>query len=98
MWITIIGLSSHFWAAKENRVIGVCLDMLFQILGTLECLATEVTSMRLQGHMDANVRGNVVAFDDGYVAIGPSTFQVEVIGAFPTDVDFANVVLNGIRR
>lgn len=76
----------------------MCFDMLFQILGPFECLATKVTSMRLQGHVNADVRGNMVAFDNGNVAIGPSTFQVEVIRAFPADVDFANMVLSSIRR
>lgn len=42
-------------AADEDRVIGMGLDMLFEILGPLEGLATEVTFVRLQRNMDTDV-------------------------------------------
>lgn len=49
--------------AKEYRVIGMSLDVLLQILGSLEGLATEVALMRLEGDVDANVRCYVVTLD-----------------------------------
>lgn len=95
LWIMASGLAGHVWTAKQNRVIGVSLDMLLQVLRTFEGLAAEVATMRLQWHMNANVRGNVVTFDDRDVAVGPSAFQVEVVGAFATDVDLTHVILSG---
>ena len=50
--------------AVEDGVIGVSLHMLLEILRTLEGLATELTSMRLQGHMDSYVRSYVIALDN----------------------------------
>lgn len=70
------------------------LDMFLEILRAFKSLAAEVTSMRLQRHMDANVRGDMVALNDGNVAVGPSTLQIQVVGAFATDVNFANMVLD----
>jgi hypothetical protein len=49
--------------AKEDRVIGVGLDVLLEILRSLESLATEVALMRLEGNVDADMRCDVVALD-----------------------------------
>lgn len=54
--------------AKKNRVIGVSLDVLLEILGSLESLATEVALMRLQRDVDADVRGDVITLDGGNAA------------------------------
>ena len=54
--------------AKENRVVGMSLDVLLEILGSLEGLATEVALMRLQGNMDADMRGDVVTLDGSNAA------------------------------
>lgn len=70
------------------------LDMLLEVLRAFERLAAEVTTMRLQGDMDANMRGNVVTLNHGDVAVGPSTLQVEIVGALATDMNFAHVVLD----
>jgi len=43
--------------------------------------------------MDTNVRGDVVAFDDLDLTIAPGALQIQIIGALPTDVAFANVIL-----
>jgi hypothetical protein len=49
--------------AKEHRVIGMSLDVLLEILRSLESLATEVALMRLEGNVDADMRCDVVALD-----------------------------------
>ena len=41
------------------------LDVLLEILRTLERLAAELTLVRLQRNVDTNVRGNVVSLDGG---------------------------------
>ena len=69
------------------------LDMFLQVLRTLEGLAAEVTLVRLQKHVNANVRSDVIALDRGRSARVPLTGQVEVVGALSTDVALANVVL-----
>ena len=53
----------------DNSIIGMGLHMLLQILWSFETLATEIASMWLQGHMDSDVRSNMVAFDDLYITI-----------------------------
>lgn len=75
--------SSSVWPAtvrlgrtKENRVIGVGLHVLLEILGTLESLAAEVALMRLQGHMNTDVRSDVVPLDGGSAAVTPLAGQV----------------------
>ena len=77
----------------QDTVIGVCLDMLLQILRALEGLATEVALVRLEWDVDADVGGNVVALHGGRSACAPLAGQVEVVGALATDMAFANVVL-----
>lgn len=70
--------------------------MLLEILWALECFATEVALVRLQGHMDANVGGDVVTLDGGGATCAPLTSQVEVVGALATDMAFAYVILDGL--
>lgn len=67
--------------------------MLLEILRPLEGLSTKVALVWLEGHMDADVRGNVVALDGRGATCSPLTGQVEVVGAFATDMAFADVVL-----
>ena len=40
------------------------------------------------------MRGDVVAFDCCGATITPLAYQIEVVGALPTDVPLANVFLN----
>jgi len=54
--------------AEEHRVIGVSLDVLLEILRSLESLATEVALMRLEGNVDTNMRCDVIALDGGDAA------------------------------
>jgi hypothetical protein len=49
--------------AEEDRVIGVGLNVLLEILRSLESLATEVALMRLEGNVDADMRCDVIALD-----------------------------------
>lgn len=67
--------------------------MFFEVLRAFKRLATEVATMRLQRDMDANVRCDVVTLYHRNIAVGPSTLQVEIIGALATDMDFAHMVL-----
>lgn len=69
------------------------LDVLLQILGPLESLATKVASVRLQRYVNPDVRCDVVAFHNGDATGTPGTSEVEVIGTLATDVTFANVFL-----
>lgn len=55
----------------QHAVVGVCLDMLFEILRALESLAAKVALVRLERHMDADVRGDVVALDGRGAACAP---------------------------
>ena len=67
--------------------------MLLQILRALERFATEVTLVRLQGNVDANMRCDVVALDSCRATCAPLTGQVEVVGALASDVTLAYMVL-----
>ena len=69
------------------------LDMLLQILRTLESLPAKFASMRFERNMDADVRGDVVALYDGNMAIGPTAGQIKVVGAFATDMSLADMFL-----
>lgn len=80
------------WSDK-NRVIGMSLDMLLEILGSLERLATHVTLVRLQGHVNSNVRSDVVSLDSGGPARVPLTSQVEVVGALATNMTLTDVLI-----
>lgn len=68
--------------------------MLLQVLRPLEGLPAEVAFVRLERHMDTNMRGDVIAFDGGGAAIAPLTGQVEIVGALAANVSFANVILD----
>ena len=69
------------------------LDVLLQILGSLECLTTEVAFVRLQGHVNTNVRCNVITLYRGSSAVAPLAGQIQVVGALATNMAFTDVVL-----
>ena len=85
-------LHARFGGA-DFGVIRVGLDMLLQILRALESLTTEVTFVRLKWHMDADVRGYMITLDCCGVASAPLAGQVEVVGAFTSNVALANMFL-----
>jgi hypothetical protein len=80
-------------AADENRVVGMSLYMLLEILRPLERLSAEFALMRLERNMDADVRGDVVTLDSGSAATRPLTRQVEVVGALSAHMSLADVIL-----
>lgn len=87
--------SSMLGRVHQYTVVGVCLDMLLQILWALERLATEITLVRLEWHMDTDMGSDVVALDGGRSACAPLAGEVEVVGTFAPDMAFADVVLGG---
>jgi len=70
------------------------LDVLLEILGALERLAAEVTLVRLQGHVHADMRCDVVALDSGGTASIPLAREIEVVGALATNMLLTDVFLN----
>lgn len=84
--------------AIEDRVIGVGFHMLLQILRTFESLATELATMRFQGHMDADVRSDVIALDDLNATVGPGALQIEVVRAFAPNMFVADMVLDRFSK
>jgi hypothetical protein len=72
------------------------LDVLLEVLRALERLAAEVALVRLERHVDADVRRDVVALDRGGAALVPLARQAEVVGALAADVLFADVFLGGL--
>lgn len=79
--------------AREDRVIGVGLDVLLQILRALEALATELTLVRLERHMDSDVGCDVVTLDRGCAARIPLAGKTQVVGAFTTNMALTNVLI-----
>ena len=69
------------------------LDMFLQILRALESFATKVALVRLERNMDTDVRGDVVAFNGGSVALAPCTGQIEVVSRLAANMAFADMLL-----
>lgn len=69
------------------------LDVLLQILRTLERLATKFALVRLQGDMDTDVRGDMVALDSLRAAVAPLASQAKVVCALAANMAFADVFL-----
>lgn len=70
------------------------LDMLLQILRSFERFTTELAFVRLQGDMDSDMRGYVIAFDGRCPACTPLASEVEVICALATNMTLADVILH----
>jgi len=81
--------------AHQDRVISMGLDMLLQILGTLESLAAEVALVRFERNMDSNMRGDMVALDSRSATAAPLASQVKVVGTLAADMALTNVFLTG---
>lgn len=82
------------FGGADLGVVGMSLDMLLQILGTLESLPAEVALVRLEWYMNADVGSDMITFDCCGVASAPLTGQVEVVGAFASNVALTNMLLN----
>jgi hypothetical protein len=91
---TTVGL----WRTQENRVIGVSLDVLLEILRTLESFTAKVALMRLQWYVNADMRGNVITLDSGGAAVAPLARQIQVVGALAADMALTDVVLGKVRH
>lgn len=50
--------------------------------------------MRLQRHMDADVRGDMVAFDRGRATRAPLASEIQIVGALAADMTLANMFLD----
>lgn len=72
------------------------LDMLLQILRSLESLTTEVTLVRLERHVNTDVGRDMITLDCGRVASTPLTGQVEIVGAFTSNMSLTNMLLSVI--
>lgn len=79
--------------SQQDGVVGVCLDVLLQILGTLEGLAAEIALVGLERNMHANVGGDMVALNGGGSAGAPLTLQVEVVGGLAANMAFTDMIL-----
>jgi hypothetical protein len=79
--------------AGEDRVVGVCFDVLLQVLGALEAFAAKLALVRFERDMYSDVRGDVIALDGGCATRIPLAGKAQIIGALATNVAFANVFL-----
>jgi hypothetical protein len=84
--------------SNEDRVVGVRLDMLLQILRALKGLATELALVRLERHVDTDVRGDVVALHGGGATRVPLAGEVQVIGALATNMALADMIVENFGR
>jgi hypothetical protein len=84
----VMGASSH-----AVGVICMGLDVLLQVLRALEALAAVVALVRLEGHMHADVGGDVVALDGGGAAVVPLAGQLQVVGALATNMALTKMLL-----
>lgn len=71
----------------------MCLDMLLQILRSLEGLATKLALVGLERNMDADVGSNVVTLHCGSATLTPGAGEVEVVGRFSANMSFTYVLL-----
>jgi hypothetical protein len=83
---------------EQNRVVGVSFDVLLEILGAFERLSAKVALVRLQGHVDTDVRSDVVPLDCSGAAVAPLAGQVQVVGAFTANMTFTDVILRIISH
>ena len=92
MGLSLVSKNFGFGAAR----LPAYLDMLLQILGPLERLAAKITLVRLEGHVNTDVGGDVVALRAGDVAVAPSAGEAEVVGGLAADVVVAEVVVEDL--
>ncbi len=91
---SVVETTVHVMAGTgQDRVVGVCLDVLLEILGALERLAAELALVGLERNMDADMRGDVITLDGGGPARVPLAGKAQVVCALATDVALANVFL-----
>ena len=69
------------------------LDMLLQVLRTLESLSAEIAFVWLQRDVDSNVGGDMITLDSSGTAGIPTAGEVQVVCALSSDMLLADVVL-----
>ena len=74
------------------------LDVLLQVLGSLEGFTAEIALVRLQGNVNTDVRRDVVTLHSRSSAVAPLTCQVEVVGALATNMALTDVVLFDVQH
>lgn len=72
------------------------LDMLLQVLRTLERFPTKIALVRLERDVDSDMRCNMIALDGGCATASPLTGQVEVVSTLAPDMTFTNMLLQKI--
>lgn len=94
---SVVEAAMHVMAGSgQNRVVGVGLDVLLEILRALEGLAAELALVGFERNVDANVRSDVITLDGGCSARVPLASEAQVVGALATDVALANMFLVGV--
>jgi hypothetical protein len=91
---TATAASSGLWGSQEDGIISVGLDVLLEILGSLESFAAKVALVGLERDMYANVRSDVITLDSRSAAIAPLASEVQVVGALAADMALADMVLH----
>lgn len=86
--VLVLGGPTH-----QNRVVGMSLNMLLEILRALEALSAEIALVRLEGNVNTDMRSDVIALHRGGAARVPLACEVQVVGALATNVLLANVFL-----
>ena len=81
------------WSYHKGERTATYLDVLLQVLRTLETLAAEVALVGLEGHMDSDVRRNVVTLHRGGAAEIPAASQIQVVCALAANMTLANMFL-----
>ena len=89
----LVALGGSWSAGVEHAVVSMGLDMLLQVLRTLEVLAAQGAAVRLERDVNADMGGDVVALHHLGATSAPRTCQAEVVGAFATDMLFAQMLL-----
>jgi hypothetical protein len=88
-WIVVLRRRT----AHKHRIIGMGLDVLLQILRALERLSAKLALVRLERHVDPNVRSDVVALDGRGAAARPLTREVQVVGALAANMTLTDMIL-----
>lgn len=76
-----------------GRVVGVCFDMLFQILRPLEALVTKAAFVWFEWYVYTHVRSDMITLYGGDATETPCAREVEIISRFSADMSVAHVVL-----
>jgi hypothetical protein len=71
------------------------LDVLLQVLRTLERLATEFALVRLERDVNTDVRSDVITLDGGGATRVPLAGEAQVVCAFATNMALTDVFLQG---